>query len=74
MITFAQSGTPVKGCTSVATKPSGASATVTCRTRFTATPSQLTAAFTPATGSLITGSDSSTGGFVVGRDFTNTAY
>ena len=66
-ITFQTSGTPVHGCNSVPTQPSGAGATVTCRTRFASTPSGVSAVFTPAAGSLVTGSDSATGGFVVGR-------
>jgi Bacterial Ig-like domain (group 3) len=71
-VTFANSGTPVRGCSAVATQPSGASATVTCQTRFASTPSGLSAVFTPAAGSLVTGSDSTTGGFVVGRGPTTT--
>jgi hypothetical protein len=71
-VTFANSGTPVHGCSAVATQPSGASATVTCQTRFASTPSGLSAVFTPAPGSLVTGSDSSAGGFVVGHARTST--
>jgi Bacterial Ig-like domain (group 3) len=66
-ITFANSGTPVRGCNSVPTHPSGTTATVTCRTRFPSTPTGLRAVFTPAAGSLVTGSDSTTSGFVVGH-------
>jgi hypothetical protein len=69
-ITFAQSGTPVKGCAALPTQPAGASATITCRTRFGSTPTRLSAAFAPASGALVTGSSSTAGGFVVGRDAT----
>jgi Bacterial Ig-like domain (group 3) len=71
-VLFSNSGTPVPGCNSIATQPSGASATVTCRTTFDSAPSGLSAVFTPAPGSLVTGSDSNAGGFVVGRAPTTT--
>ncbi|HEX5194039.1 MAG TPA: Ig-like domain repeat protein [Solirubrobacteraceae bacterium] len=71
-VLFSNSGTPVPGCNSIATQPSGASATVTCRTTFGSAPSGLSAVFTPAAGSLVTGSDSNAGGFVVGRAPTTT--
>jgi Big-like domain-containing protein len=71
-ITFATSGMPLQSCKSVPTQPSGATATVTCRTRFASSPSGLSAVFTPAAGSLVTGSASTSGGFVVGRAPTTT--
>jgi hypothetical protein len=69
-ITFERSGVPARGCKSVKTKPSGASATVVCRTRFAVGRAGLVAVFTPRSGALVTGSNSNVDGFVVGRDPT----
>jgi hypothetical protein len=69
-VTFERSGVPARGCKSVNTKPSGVSATVVCRTRFAAGRAGLVAAFTPTSGALVTGSNSTVDGFVVGRDPT----
>jgi hypothetical protein len=66
-ITFEQAGTAIPGCASVVTHPAGASATVTCQTTFAGSSSTLSAVFTPAPGSQVTGSDSTAVGFLLGR-------
>jgi Bacterial Ig-like domain (group 3) len=70
-ITFEQAGTPVAGCASVATHPSGASATVTCQAVFSGSATTLSAVFTPTPGAQVTGSDSTSLGFVLGRAVTS---
>jgi Bacterial Ig-like domain (group 3) len=70
VITFEQNGTAIPGCASIATHPSGASATITCQTTFVGSSSTLSAVFTPSPGAQVTGSDSSAIGFVLGRAAT----
>ena len=69
-VTFEQGMSPVAGCASVPTQPSGASATVTCQAVFSGSVSTLSAVFTPAPGSQLTGSSSAAVGFVLGRAAT----
>jgi Bacterial Ig-like domain (group 3) len=69
-ITFEQAGTAIPGCASIATKPSGASATVTCQTVFAGSAATLSAVFTPNPAAQVTGSDSTAVGFVLGRAAT----
>jgi Bacterial Ig-like domain (group 3) len=69
-ITFEQAGTAIPGCASITTHPAGASATVTCQATFAGSSSTLSAVFTPAPGSQVTGSDSTAVGFVLGRAAT----
>ena len=69
-ITFEQAGTAIPGCASIATHPSGASATVTCQTVFAGSASTLSAVFTPTPAAQVTGSDSTAVGFVLGRAAT----
>lgn len=69
-VTFERSGSPISGCASVTTNPSGASATVTCTTTFPGSSSKLSAEFAPKPGALVTGSNSTTVGFNVGRAAT----
>ena len=66
-ITFEQAGAAIPGCASVVTHPAGASATVTCQTTFAGSSSTLSAVFTPAPGSQVTGSGSTAVGFLLGR-------
>jgi hypothetical protein len=69
-ITFEQAATAIPGCASIATKPSGASATVTCQTVFAGSAATLSAVFTPNPAAQVTGSDSTALGFVLGRAAT----
>jgi hypothetical protein len=69
-ITFEQAGAAIPGCASIATRPTGASATVTCQTTFAGSNSTLSAVFTPNPGAQVTGSDSTTVGFVLDRAAT----
>jgi hypothetical protein len=71
-ITFEQAGAAIPGCASIATRPAGASATITCQTAFAGSASTLSAVFTPSPGAQVTGSDSSAVGFVLGRAVTAT--
>ena len=70
VVTFEQAGTAITGCASVTTHPVGASATVSCQAAFAGSASTLSAVFTPAPGSQVTGSDSTAVGFVLGRAAT----
>ena len=69
-VTFEQAGIAIPGCASIATHPSGASATVTCQTMFAGSASTLSAVFTPTPAAQVTGSDSTAIGFVLGRAAT----
>ena len=55
-VTFENGGAPIGGCANLALAPSGLSATVACSTSFPASSAQLSAAFTPTTGSILKGS------------------
>lgn len=57
-LTFEDGGAPIGGCQNEPILPTGQSVTVTCQTTFAASTAQLTAAFTPAAGSLLGGSAS----------------
>ena len=69
-VTFEQGATPVDGCASVPTNPTGASATVTCQAVFSGSSATLSAVFTPNPGSELTGSSSTAVGFVLGQAAT----
>jgi hypothetical protein len=69
-ITFEHAGAPIPSCASIATKPSGASATVSCQTVFAGSASTLSAIFTPSPAAQVTGSDSTAVGFVLARAAT----
>jgi hypothetical protein len=70
VVTFEQAGISIPGCASIATHPTGASATVTCQTAFAGSASTLSVVFTPSPGAQVTGSDSTAIGFVLGRAAT----
>ena len=70
VVTFEQAGIPIPGCASVATHPTGATATITCQTTFAGSASTLSAVFTPNSGADVTGSDSTAVGFVLDRAAT----
>ena len=64
-LTFQNSGAPIGGCQAEPVQPKGQSVTVTCQTSFAASTAQLTAVFTPATGSVAGGSTSAPETFAV---------
>jgi hypothetical protein len=72
-VQFVNQGKPISGCGAVPAQPSGQNATVVCQTSFGAGSAQLTAIFTPTTGSLVLGSSSSGQTLTVGRDTPTTA-
>jgi hypothetical protein len=65
MLTFENVGTPIGGCQNEPLRPTGQSVTMTCQTSFAASTAQLTAAFTPAAGSLAGASVSTPVSFAV---------
>lgn len=67
-VTFENGGAPIPGCANMAAVPSGRSATVACSTSFAASSPRLSAAFTPASGSILSGSSSPAAGLTVGPD------
>ncbi|MGP0038567.1 MAG: Ig-like domain repeat protein [Solirubrobacteraceae bacterium] len=72
-VTFENGGAAIGGCTNLAVAPSGQSATVACSTCFSAASAQLSAAFTPTTGSILKGSSGAAGTLTVGRDSSSTS-
>jgi hypothetical protein len=74
-VAFEDAGTPISGCSSVPAATLSQSVDLTCPTTFSAstTPEHLTAVFTPAAGSSLTGSTSQTLMVVVGQASTSTA-
>ncbi|MBV9367105.1 MAG: Ig-like domain repeat protein [Solirubrobacterales bacterium] len=75
-ISFNNRGSPIAGCQALPTSAQGiGSVNVTCVTSFAATPSpaELTAVFTPAAGSLLSGSESPADDFPVASDLTSTS-
>ncbi len=71
-VTFEDSGRAIGGCVNMPVTPSGQSATVACSTSFAASAAQLTAVFTPATGSVLKGSVSPADAITVGADSSAT--
>jgi Big-like domain-containing protein/invasin-like protein len=75
-VTFENFGTPISGCVNVpfATIRPNVGQTAACFTSFSAStsPEQLTAVFTPSSGSSVAGSTSSADAFTVGQDTTTT--
>jgi Bacterial Ig-like domain (group 3) len=67
-ITFTNRGEPIDGCGAVSVAPTDQSVTVVCRTSFAAATAMLSATFTPAAGSTVTGSRSATDSVYVDRD------
>jgi Big-like domain-containing protein len=72
-VSFENGGGAIAGCTNLAVAPSGESATVACSASFPASGAQLSAAFTPATGSILKGSSGAAGTLKVGRDSSSTS-
>jgi Bacterial Ig-like domain (group 3) len=72
-VTFENGGAAIGGCANLALAPSGLSATVACSTSFPASSAQLTAAFTPTTGSILKASSGAAGALTVGRDSSSTS-
>ena len=72
-VTFENGGAPIGGCANLALAPSGLSATVACSTSFSASSAQLSAAFTPTTGSILKGSSGAAATLTVGRDSSSTS-
>jgi hypothetical protein len=74
-IAFANRGATIQGCGSVPASGPGQSVTVTCTATFPAasSPEQLTAAFTPAAGSAVTGSSSMPASMTIRRDSTTSS-
>jgi len=74
-VSFENHGTPIPGCESKPVALVGSSYTATCETTFTAasSPEALMAVFTPAGGSGLQGSTSSTETLTVGRNADETA-
>ncbi len=72
-VTFENGGAAIGGCANLALAPSGLSATVACSTSFPASSAQLSAAFTPTTGSILRGSSGAAAALTVGRDSSSTS-
>jgi hypothetical protein len=73
-VSFDDAGTPIAGCSAVPVSTVNQSVQVTCQTAFSAaaSPSALTAIFTPNSGAGIAGSTSQTLGLPVGQASTST--
>ena len=71
-VTFENAGAAIGGCANMPAVPSGRSATVACATSFAASTAQLSAVFTPASGSILKGSSSPGTGLAVGPDTSST--
>jgi Big-like domain-containing protein len=71
-ITFENGGAAIGGCATLPAVPSGRSATVACSTSFPASNAQLSAVFTPASGSILKGSSSPGTSLAVGPDTSST--
>ena len=72
-VSFENGGAAIAGCANLAVAPSGQSATVACSTSFPASSAQLSAVFTPTTGSILKGSSGAAGTLKVGRDSSSTS-
>jgi hypothetical protein len=74
-VAFADRGATIGGCGSVPVSGPGQSVTVTCTATFAAasSPEPLTAAFTRATGSSVTGSSSAPASLTIRRDSSNSS-
>ena len=72
-LAFESHGAAIPGCQSEPIQPTGQSVTVSCRTSFSASVAQLTAVFTPTTGSVVGGSVSAPDALTVGPSPTTTA-
>jgi hypothetical protein len=72
-VTVTNGGAAIIGCANMPVTPSGKSATVACSTSFAASTAQLSAVFTPTTGSILKGSASGTEGLVVAPDSSSTS-
>jgi Bacterial Ig-like domain (group 3) len=71
-VTFENGGAAINGCGNMPAVPSGQSATVACSTSFAATTAQLTAVFTPASGSILQGSSSRGTSLAIAPDASST--
>jgi hypothetical protein len=71
-VTFDSGGAAIGGCASMPAVPDGRSATVACSTSFAASTAQLSAVFTPASGSILKGSSSPGASLAVGPDTSST--
>ena len=72
-LAFESHGAAIPGCQSGPIEPTGQSVTVSCQTSFSASVAQLTAVFTPTTGSVVGGSVSAPDALTVGPSPTTTA-
>ncbi len=72
-VTIENAGSAIPGCMGMPAIPSGVSATVACSTSFAASSAQITAAFTPTTGSILQGSVSPPGDLTVRPDSSSTS-
>ncbi len=71
-VTFENGGAAIGGCANMPATPSGRSATVACSTSFAASSAQLSAVFTPASGSILKGSSSPGTSLVIAPDTSST--
>jgi hypothetical protein len=72
-VTVENGGAPIGGCANMTAVPSGHSATVACSASFGASTAQLSAVFTPASGSILEGSASPGKGLTIGLDTSSTS-
>jgi hypothetical protein len=72
-VTFENGGAPIPGCANMPAAPTGTSATVACSTSFAASTAQLSAVFTPTSGSILKGSASPDERLTVAPDTTSTS-
>ncbi len=71
-VTFERGGTVIPGCAHMPAVPSGHIATVACSTSFAVSTVQLSAVFTPTSGSILKGSASAAAALTVGPDSSST--
>ena len=72
-VTLDDGGAAIHGCVNLPVTPSGQSATVACSTSFAASAAQLSAVFTPTSGSVLKGSVSPVDALAVGPDASTTS-
>jgi hypothetical protein len=72
-VTFENAGAAIGGCANLPAVPSGRSATVACSTSFPASTAQLSAVFTPTSGSILKGSSSAGTSLAIAPDTSSTA-
>ena len=72
-VTFENGGAAIRGCANMPAAPSGTSATVACSTSFAASTAQLSAVFTPTSGSILKGSASPSERLTIAPDATSTS-